>query len=100
MNDKYYQKSIQKIENEINNINHLEKVFTEKNYYQAMKQVPLLERKVLYLYYVEKYTTKEICQKLKLNKIQVIALKNKGIKHFKRNIKLLYSSKNGKNTNG
>ena len=50
--DHYYKNSMQNIDNTDVNINHLENIFTNETYYQAMKIVPLLERKVLYLSYV------------------------------------------------
>ena len=51
--ENYYQKSMQKINDFDVTINHLENIFTDEAYYLAMKIVPLLERKVLYLSYVE-----------------------------------------------
>ena len=44
---------MQKADNSDVTINHLENIFTNETYYLAMKIVPLLERKVLYLSYVE-----------------------------------------------
>ncbi len=89
----YCQKSIGKIEDIIENIdvdiNHLEKIFTNETYYLAMKIVPLLERKVLYLTYVENVRLNDICRRLKLPKKQVIVLKNKAIMHFKNNLNTL-----------
>ena len=73
-------------------INHLENVFTDETYYLAMKIVPLLERKVLYLSYVENVRLNDICKRLKLQKREVILLRNKGIAHFKHNLELLYKA--------
>ena len=70
-------------------INHLEKIFTDKTYYSAMKIVPLLERKVLYLSYVENLRLNDICKRLKLPKNKVIFLRNNGIRHFKCNLSTL-----------
>lgn len=70
-------------------INHLEKIFTDETYYAAMKIVPLLERKVLYLSYVENLRLNDICRRLKLQKRQAISLRNKGITHFKNNLATL-----------
>ncbi len=70
-------------------INHLENIFEDETYYAAMKIVPLLERKVLYLSYVENVRLNDICRRLKLQKKEVIALRNKGIIHFRNNLKTL-----------
>ena len=79
----YYQKSAQELENIDVDINHLENIFTNETYYLAMKVVPLLERKVLYLSYIENVRLNDICRKLKLQKKEVISLRNKAIKHFR-----------------
>ena len=88
--DNLYQKSMQKADNSDVNINHLENIFTNETYYAAMKTVPLLERKVLYLSFVENVRLNDICKRLKLQKKQVILLRNKAIMHFKNNLRLLY----------
>ena len=49
LSNSYYQKSMQKVENIDVDINHLENIFTDETYYLAMKMIPLIERKVLYL---------------------------------------------------
>ena len=85
----YYQNSIQKIDNIDVDINHLENIFTDETYYLAMKLVPLLERKVLYLSFVENVRLEDICRKLKLQKREVISLRNKAINHFKYNLDML-----------
>ena len=85
-----YQKSIEQIDNADVNINHLENIFTNETYYAAMKIVPLLERKVLYLSYVENVRLNDICKRLKLQKNQVIRLRSQGIYHFKNNLATLY----------
>lgn len=66
--ENYYQKSMQKVDNSDVNINHLENIFTNETYYTAMKIVPLLERKVLYLSYIENARLNDICRRLKLQK--------------------------------
>lgn len=91
--DNYYQKSMQNVDNADVNINHLENIFTNETYYLAMKIVPLLERKVLYLSYIENCRLNEICKRLKLEKNEVISLRSKGINHFKHNLEILYKSK-------
>ena len=90
--DNYYKNSMQNIDNADVSINHLENIFTNETYYLAMKIVPLLERKVLYLSYVENVRLNDICKRLKLQKREVILLRNKGINHFKHNLALLYKA--------
>ena len=80
----FYQTQIDKINNIDADINHLEKIFTDETYYAAMKIVPLLERKVLYLSYIENARLNDICKRLKLQKSQVIRLRNQAIRHFKK----------------
>ena len=90
--DNYYQKSMQDVDNADVNINHLENIFTNETYYLAMKIVPLLERKILYLSFIENIRLNDICKRLKLSRKEVIALRNMGINHFKHNLKILYKS--------
>ena len=92
LEDSYYQKSIQNVENSDVTINHLENIFTNETYYLAMKIVPLFERKVLYLSFIENVRLNDICKRLKLQKHEVIYLRNKGIEHFKNNLKTLYKA--------
>ena len=90
--DNYYKKSMQDVDNADVNINHLENIFTNETYYLAMKIVPLLERKVLYLSYIENCRLNDICKRLKLEKNEVISLRSKAINHFKHNLEILYKS--------
>ena len=90
--DNYYKTQMQKADNSDVSINHLENIFTNETYYLAMKMVPLLEKKVLYLSFVENIKLNDICRRLKLSKNEVIKLRNKGINHFKHNLNLLYKS--------
>ena len=90
--DNYYKTQMQKADNSDVSINHLENIFTNETYYLAMKMVPLLERKVLYLSFVENIKLNDICRRLKLSKNEVIKLRNKGINHFKNNLSILYKS--------
>lgn len=57
----------------------------------------LIERKVLYLSYIENIRLNDICKRLKLQKNEVIKLRNKGIHYFKHNLKFLYKTKKGGN---
>lgn len=90
--DNYYKKSMQDVDNADVNINHLENIFTNETYYLAMKIVPLLERKILYLSYIENCRLNDICKRLKLEKNEVISLRSKAINHFKHNLEILYKS--------
>ncbi len=90
----YYKSSMEKVNNADVNINHLENIFTNETYYLAMKIVPLIEKKVLYLSYIENFRLNDICRKLKLSKNDVIKLRTKGINHFKHNLEILYKTKN------
>lgn len=90
----YYKSSMEKVNNADVNINHLENIFTNETYYLAMKIVPLIEKKVLYLSYIENFRLTDICRKLKLSKNDVIKLRTKGINHFKHNLEILYKTKN------
>lgn len=94
--DNYYTKSMEQVDNADVNINHLENIFTNETYYLAMKIVPLIERKVLYLSYIENLRLNDICKRLKLQKNEVIRLRNKGINHFKHNLQLLYKTNKAK----
>ena len=66
-----------------------------------MKIVPLLERKVLYLSYIENLRLNDICKKLKLQRKEIISLRNKAVIHFKNNLSTLskvnFIKKGGKN---
>lgn len=88
----YYRTSMEKADTSDVNINHLENIFSNETYYLAMKIVPLIERKVLYLSYIENLRLNDICKRLKLSKNEVIKLRTKGINHFKHNLELLYKT--------
>ena len=95
----YYQKSMENADIADVNINHLENIFTNETYYLAMKIVSLIERKVLYLSYIENLRLNDICKRLKLSKNEVIKLRTKGINHFKHNLELLYKTNKVKKGN-
>lgn len=82
----YYQKLMHNADNIDVDINHLENIFTNETYYLAMKIVPLLERKVLYLSYIENLRLNDICKRLKLPKQKIISIRSNGINHFKNNL--------------
>lgn len=87
--ENYYKKQLENADNLDVNINHLENIFTNETYYLAMKIVPLLERKVLYLSYIENLRLNDICRRLKLQNKEVISLRNKAIRNFKNNLSTL-----------
>ena len=91
--ENYFRNTIKQIENSDVNINHLENIFSNDSYYLAMKLVPLLERKILYLSYIEKVKLEDICKRLKLSKKEVVFLRSKAIIHFKHNLEMLYKIK-------
>ena len=97
LTNSYCLTSMKQVENSDVDINHLEKIFTNETYYLAMKLVPLLERKVLYLAYVENVRLNDICRRLKLKNREVIFLRNKAITHFKNNLETLYKLEKLKN---
>ena len=96
----YYQSQMEKANNIDVDINHLENIFTDETFYSAMRIVPLLERKILYLSYIENARLNDICKRLKLQKKQVISLRNKAIIHFKNNLITLYKTEKLKNCGG
>ena len=94
---KRYEKNFEKATNKLNNTEetfnnidvdseHLENVFTKKRYYLAMKNLPLLEKKVLYYSAIECQPLNWISKKLKLTKNEVVQLLNKAKKDFKKNL--------------
>ena len=94
--ENFFRKSMQNIDNSDVNLYHLENIFSDETYYLAMKIVPLLERKVLYLSYVENVRLNDIGRKLKLRKNEIISLRHKGINHFKHNLDILSQAKHWK----
>ena len=95
----YYRTSMEKADTSDVNINHLENIFSNETYYLAMKIVPLIERKVLYLSYIENLRLNDVCKRIKLSKNEVIKLRTKGINHFKHNLELLYKTNKVKKGN-
>ena len=100
LTNSYYQTQMESTNNLDVDINHLENIFTNETYYLAMKIVPLLERKVLYLSYIENARLNDICKRLKLQKKEVILLRNKAITHFKNNLNTLHKTEKLKNVGG
>ena len=88
--ENYSQKLMSEADNLDVDINHLENIFSNETNYLAMKLVPLLERKVLYLSYIENVRLNDICKRLKISKNEVVSLRSKAIVHFKHNLEMLY----------
>ena len=82
--------------------NNFENIFTTEIYYKSMKNLPVLEKQILYLYFYDNKTLNEICKILKRSKSENVKLKSLAISHFKENVenyKKLYSKKNGCDVN-
>lgn len=89
MYQKYLKELTSKNSSKEIDMKHLENIFNNPLYYWAMKKVPELEKKVLYLNICENGKLDNICKRLKLSRKQVINLREKGIRHFKENLKKL-----------
>lgn len=100
LTNSYYQNQMNSVDNIDVDINHLENIFANETYYTAMKIVPLMERKVLYLSYIENARLNDICRRLKLQKKEVIYLRNKGIIHFKNNLTTIVKAQKIKGKGG
>lgn len=100
LTNSYYQNQMNSADNIDVDINHLENIFANETYYTAMKIVPLIERKVLYLSYIENARLNDICRRLKLQKKEVIYLRNKGIIHFKNNLTTIVKAQKIKGKGG
>ena len=100
LTNSYYQNQMNSADNIDVDINHLENIFANETYYTAMKIVLLIERKVLYLSYIENARLNDICRRLKLQKKEVIYLRNKGIIHFKNNLTTIVKAQKIKGKGG
>lgn len=67
--------------------NHPENAFTDIRYYNAMKDIPLEQKKILYLLVVEGLSIKQVSKIFKITPDEVINLKELAIKNFKKNLK-------------
>lgn len=85
-NDYIRQKQIHSKNKKVD-INHLENIFTNRVNYFAMKNIPLIEKKILYLNIYQNECLDSICKILNLTKIQVLIYQRLGIQHFKNNVK-------------
>ena len=81
---KNYLLNTSEIDNIDVDINHLENIFHNEKYCKAMKKVPLKQRQVLYLLFVEEYTTKEVAKYFHTTTDIVNKIKQNAIKNFKK----------------
>lgn len=65
----------------------IEMFLKDKNFYLAIKKLPLLERRVFLLFVIKNQTLNDVCSLLKISKIQALTLKRKSIKLFIKNLK-------------
>lgn len=76
--------------NEFTNVDldeeHIENAFANEKYYYAMKNIPLLEKKVLYWLIVRELSIKQVSKILKKAPNEIITLKKQAIIHFKNNL--------------
>ncbi len=66
---------------------HLENAFEDKQYYKAMKQVPIIQKRILYLVEVCGYSYKQVARMLNIKVKKVIKLKKQAIRNFRENLK-------------
>lgn len=67
--------------------NHPENAFDDVKYYKAMKDIPLKQKKALYLLAVEGLSIKRVAKLLDVTQNEVLELKDIAIKKFKENYK-------------
>ncbi len=65
----------------------IEMFLKDKNFYLAIKKLPLLERRIFLLFVIKNQTLNDICSLLKISKTQALTLKRKSIRHFIKNLK-------------
>lgn len=75
--------------------NHLENIFTNEIYYKAMKDIPKIEKQILYFCIYDSKPLDEVCKILKMSKIEIIKLKSLAMKHFKENVEKCKMTKTG-----
>ena len=83
---KNYLLNINEIDNIDVDINHLENIFHNEKYCKAMKKISLKQRQVLYLLFVEEYTTKEVAKYFHTTTNNINKIKQNAIKNFKKNL--------------
>lgn len=82
----YLQNNIDEIDNIDVDINHLENIFHNERYFEAMEKVPLKQRQVLYLLVVKQYNLSDVAEIFKTTTSNISKLKRKAINNFKKNL--------------
>lgn len=67
-------------------LQHSENIFINDIYYKAMKQLPLIERKILFLSFVENERDVVISLIIGKSSNEIVRLRDISIKHFKANV--------------
>lgn len=93
---RYFPQHIRKENTEDIDYKHLEEVFSDEIYYNAMKQLPLSEKFAIYVYVFRGEYLDRLCKDYNLSKQGFIELKNCGVKRFKKNVKKYNSKKQKK----
>lgn len=78
-------------------LQHVENIFINDIYYKAMKQLPLIERKILFLSFVENERDVAISLIIRKSPNEILKLRDISIKHFKANVEFY---KKGDKCNG
>lgn len=76
---------------------HLEEVFTNEIHYEAMKDLPLIEKQALFVTVFATSDLEKACSDMRKGKKEVIELKTRAINHFKENVKKELEKKSKKN---
>ena len=102
---KTYQEYLRNKQKNIENVDykHLENVFTNEVHYRAMKELPLIEKRALYIAVFDASDLEKACAEMKMTKKEVIKIKTKAINRFKDNVEkqlAKHSKKNGGGSNG
>ena len=84
---RYFPQQIRKENTEDIDYKHLEEVFSDETYYNAMKNLPLSEKFAIYVYVFRGEYLDRLCKDYNLSKQGFIELKNCGVKRFKKNVK-------------
>ena len=94
-----YQDYLRKENKGIENVGykHLEEVFTNEIYYEAMKDLPLIEKQALFVTVFATSDLEKACSDMRKGKKEVIELKTRAINHFKENVKKELEKKSKKN---
>lgn len=72
----------------------LEEVFTDKVFYNAMKKLSHIEKRILFLSICEERTLNEISRTLLISKKNVRRIKSRAIARFKKNVEICRKNSN------